>query len=238
LSLTEWGRDFLPYVAEALSMISAGTQRLPSARADRRILISCAPTFAARWLLPLLPRFRERYPDIALSIDTSHRQLGFPADGVDLAIRMGQGPWPGHSSTRLVGESLVPVCSPAYLRSLPRRDGGVELGKADLIHLSSVGEDWAAWLEAAGIAAPDLAKGLRFDTIELALAAAASGLGVVIGRKPLVDAELARGALVAAAEPVIAAATAYWLIGSPASESRPDIASFRRWLIRETASLR
>lgn len=237
LKLTDAGADYLPYVSEALSMIATGTQRLPSVRADRRIVISCAPTFASRWLLPGLHCFRERYPKITLAIDTSHRKVGFPVDGVDLAIRMGQGAWPGLSSTRLIAESLVPVCSPAYLGTLRTRGGRVDLTKATLLHLSTVTEDWAAWLKAAGIKDLDLAKGLHFDTVDLLLAAAATGLGIAIGRRPLVDAELANGVLVQAADHVVASATAYWLVGSAAAEGRPDIVAFKRWLIGEIAQL-
>src|SRR5581483_4300883 len=73
LALTEAGRDYLPYVSEALTMIATGTQRLPSKRADRKIVVSSAPTFAARVLLPNLPRFRARHPEISVAIDSSHR---------------------------------------------------------------------------------------------------------------------------------------------------------------------
>ena len=84
----------------------------------------------------------------------------------------------------------------------------------------------------------DLASGLRLDTVELVLAAAAAGLGIAIGRKPLVDEDLAKGRLVVASGLEIAAATSYWLVGTLAVESRPDIAAFKRWLLRETAHLR
>jgi DNA-binding transcriptional LysR family regulator len=254
LSLTAAGTEYLPYVSEALSMIATGTQRLPSRRADRRIRLSCAPTFASRWLLPGLQRFRERHPGIAIEIDTSHRQVGFPVDGVDLAIRMGRGPWPGLASTRLVGERLVPVCAPAYRDSLPPsrlgaqrgagEGGGVELTRATLIHVTSVSEDWAAWAEAAGMGSEsdagarlDLAGGLRFDTVHLAFEAAMAGLGVAIGRRPLVDHDLNKGTMVEAAGPVVESATAYWLVGAETAKGRPDIAAFTRWLVEETAHL-
>jgi LysR family transcriptional regulator, glycine cleavage system transcriptional activator len=248
LSLTAAGTEYLPYISEALSMIATGTQRLPSRRADRRIRVSCAPTFASRWLLPGLQRFRERHPGIAIEIDTSHRQVGFPVDGVDLAIRMGRGPWPGLASTLLVDERLVPVCAPAYRNALAlgadRGTGGIDLARATLIHVTSVSEDWAAWAEAAGLGNEpgtgtgiDLAGGLRFDTVHLAFEAAAAGLGVAIGRRPLVDYDLMKGTLVEATGPVVESATAYWLVGAETTQGRPDIAAFKRWLVEETARL-
>lgn len=229
LALTEAGRDYLPYVSEALTMIATGTQRLPSKRADRKIVVSSAPTFAARVLLPNLARFRARHPDITVAIDSSHRQVGFPVDGVDLAIRMGRGPWPGLASTRLLGERLVPVCAPAYRASL----GGVapELARATLIHLSTATEDWAAWIDAVGLQGLDLSGGLTLDTMQLGIEAAVAGLGVMMGRRPLIDRELADGTLVPASDRTVACSTAYWLVGSEAAQARPDIAAFKSWLI-------
>jgi LysR family glycine cleavage system transcriptional activator len=232
LALTEAGRDYLPYVAEALTMIATGTQRLPSRRADRKIVVSSAPTFAARVLLPHLERFRARHPDISVAIDTQHRQVGFPIDGVDLAIRMGRGPWPGLASTRLLGERLVPVCAPRTLAML-----GGDLTHATLIHLSTATEDWAAWAEATGCDGLDLSRGISFDTIQMTVDAAIAGLGVVIGRRPLIDRELADGSLVPASAATIDGATAYWLVGAEALDARPDIAAFKRWVLEEVEML-
>jgi LysR family glycine cleavage system transcriptional activator len=237
LALTEAGRDYLPYVSEALTMIATGTQRLPSKRADRKIVISSAPTFAARVLLPNLSGFRARHPDISVAIDSSHRMVGFPVDGVDLAIRMGRGPWPGLASTRLLGERLVPVCAPRYLATLGGPDTAPDLTRATLIHMSSAHEDWAAWSEAVGLAGLDLARGLTVDTMQLGIEAAIAGLGVVMGRRPLFDRELAEAKLVPASDRIVACATAYWLVGSEAAQARPDIAAFKSWLIEAVGRL-
>ncbi|HEY9344707.1 MAG TPA: LysR family transcriptional regulator, partial [Inquilinus sp.] len=140
LSLTPEGADYLPYVSEALSLIAIGTQRLPHHRGGRTITISCAPTFAARWLLPRLHRFGERWPTISVTVDTSRRQVGFPVDGFDFAIRMSRAA--GAAWTRLFGEILVPVCSPTYRETLAGEDGAVDLRRAALIHVTPASEDW------------------------------------------------------------------------------------------------
>jgi DNA-binding transcriptional LysR family regulator len=236
LSLSREGTDYLPYISEALSMIAVGTQRMPSGRPDRTIVVSCAPTFASRWLLPRLHRFRERSPKVGVSIDTAQRQVGFPIDGVDLAIRLGRGPWPGLASTRLLGERLVPVCAPAYRDKLTRAGGASDLKKATLIHLVTATDDWSSWLTAADAGELDLSAGLRFDTIQLAFEAAAAGLGVAIGRLLLVQPELACGTLVPLSDIVVESSTAYWLVGSDAVETRPDLTAFVRWLNEEIAA--
>ena len=233
LSLTAEGADYLPYVSEALSLIAIGTARLPNARAKRTIAVSCAPTLASRWLLPRLHNFGDRWPNVSVTVDTSRRHVGFPIDGFDFAIRMSRAPAAGTAWSRLFGERLVPVCSPTYGKTLLDGDGRIDLARAALIHITAASEDWQAWLDKRGIAGIETAGGLRFDTIELAFEAAIMGLGVALGRRPLVDRDLATGALVEISPDAIVAETAYWLVSSEEADHRSDLSGFKRWLLRE-----
>ncbi|MFL9865461.1 LysR substrate-binding domain-containing protein [Paraburkholderia fungorum] len=244
ISLTAAGADYLSYVSEAFSLIAIGTQRLPNHRANRPIALSCAPTLASRWLLPRLGAFRLRWPDANITVDTSHRQVGFPVDGFDFAIRLSRAPVAGTAWTRLFGERLVPVCSPAYLDNTPRDGhGNVDLRQATLIHVNSASEDWQAWLDGVAIGgvaiediAMDLTDGLRVDTIQLAFEAASMGLGVALGRRPLVDRDLASGVLVEACPQTVSSSTAYWLVSAQnadSAEHRPELLDFKRWLLGE-----
>ena len=233
LSLTPAGQLYFPYIAEAFSLIALGTQRLPDGRARRTVSVSCAPTLAVRWLVPRLHTFRAAWPNIDVSVDTSRRQVGFPLDGFDFGIRLSRGPVPGSDWSRLFGERLVPVCTPAYRATLPDAQGEPDLRRATLIHVDTASEDWQAWLEGAGHGDIDAVGGLRFDTIQLALEAASTGMGVAIGRRPLVNAELDSGTLVEAGTPTIVAQTAYWLVSAEGADDRPDLLAFKRWLLDE-----
>lgn len=236
LSLTPEGADYLRYVSDAFSLIATGTQRLPSRRANPAIAVSCAPALASRWLLPRLPQFCKHAPHINVTVDTSRQQVGFPGDGFDFAIRMSRIHGTSATWTRLFGEQLVPVCSPAYLDVLTDDGGSIDLRHATLIHVNSASEDWHTWLNAAGIAGIDLTGGLRFDTIQLAFEAAIAGLGVAMGRRPLVDHDLATQALVEIMPQTVTAETAYWLVSSDGADRRPDLACFKQWLLEETAT--
>jgi len=241
ISLTTAGADYLSYVSEAFSLIAIGTQRLPNHRANRPIALSCAPTLASRWLLPRLAAFRARWPDANVTVDTSHRQVGFPVDGFDFAIRLSRAPVAGTAWTRLFGERLVPVCSPAYVDNLRDAHGNIDLRHATFIHVNSASEDWQAWFDGVAtdgtnIDGIDLNDGLRVDTIQLAFEAASMGLGVALGRRPLVDRDLASGALVEASPQTIDSSTAYWLVSAQntdSAENRPELSDFKRWLLSE-----
>jgi DNA-binding transcriptional LysR family regulator len=209
LELTEAGASYYPVVKAALGMLASGTAHVSGRRdGKRRLAISSAPTFASRILVPSLARFHARHPGLAVAIDTAHEHAELGDQGVDLAIRMGRGGWDGLAAQRLLDETLVAVCAPERYREF--KDLDVE--DIPLIHVTSVSEDWAHWCAAMGRPAPDPTRGLRFDTIYLAFAAAARGLGIAIGRRPLVDVELESGTLVPLWDHDVKCETAYWLV--------------------------
>ena len=230
LSLTREGADYLTYVSEALSLIIVGTKRLPTPHSGRSIAISSAPTVASRWLLPRLYEFRSRYPRIAITMDTSHRQVGFPVDGFDFAIRMSRIPVSTRHWTRLFGEWLVPVCSPRYREAVADTEDGIDLARATTLHVNSLSEDWQAWLDASGAAELSPNGTMHFDTIQLSLEAAAAGLGVSLGRTALMERELRDGILVKVGK-AVPAATTYWLVSSDRVEHDQDLRSYKDWLL-------
>jgi LysR family transcriptional regulator, glycine cleavage system transcriptional activator len=230
LGLTPEGAAFHAAVHEALVRIATATEALPGQ--SHEIRISVAPTFGARLLLPLLGRFRARHPDISVIIDTSHRQVSFPGDGADVAIRLGTGEWDGLSSELLLPERLMPVSTPELKERWSDCD---DLNRIPLIHVTSVSQDWQAWADATGSGRVDVTRGLRVDTLQMALEAAVAGLGVAVGRLPLCDQELASGSLVPFRERVVPSTAGYWLVGLPGTMSRSDLRAFRNWLVRELA---
>ncbi|HTC07699.1 MAG TPA: hypothetical protein VK726_02890 [Acetobacteraceae bacterium] len=78
---------------------------------------------------------------------------------------------------------------------------------------------------------------MRIDTIQLAFEAAAMGLGVALGRRPLVDRDLAAGTLVALGPDPIVAESAYWLVSSDAADRRPDFLGCKHWVIAAAAAI-
>ncbi|QGZ36489.1 LysR substrate-binding domain-containing protein [Stappia indica] len=259
VSLTAAGEDLLPYVSEGLSMIATGAHRVSPLLGARRIRVSVAPTFARRWLVPRLGRFRGRHPEIDLHVDTSHRQAVFPLDGVDLAIRMGPAPWPSARSELLFRETLQPVAHPDLAARLPQREGRIDWARAPLIHVATVENDWAAWFAAAAAATgetlPPPGRGLHVDTVDLALEAAAQGLGVALARLPLCAGALSSPAPLSPAPaapapsspaspvlsplagcPPVPVRTGYWALLPSGHEPRREIAAFLRWLKGESAA--
>ncbi|MES2599732.1 MAG: transcriptional regulator GcvA [Pseudomonadota bacterium] len=233
LVLSEAGTAYIPIVRQALELLATGSAAIASKQSMGQLAISMAPTFAAKWLLPRLHKFRERHPDIRVVIDTSHERTELSDVGADLAIRMGRGNWQGVIADKLLSEEMIPVCSPAIFDRV--RDLK-DIEQSPLIHVTTVSEDWAAWASGTGRAVPDPAKGLQFDTIQMAFEAACQGLGVAVGRKPLVNSELASGNLVEVWESVDSN-TSYWLVGAESRADDPRIIAFRSWILEEAEAV-
>lgn len=195
--------------------------------------MSVSPTFAIRWLLPRLLRFNEKHPGIEVSVDTTHKLVEFPRDGVDLAIRMGRGDWPGLQATCLVREKLVPVCAPQMASSI---QSAADLSRLPLLHVTQANDDWATWCELAGIDLVCSVPAMRFDTIQMAFEAAIEGLGVAIGRLPLIKSDLVAKRLIPVLGPPRYCGTGYWLVAGHDSLPRPEVVAFRGWIDGELRS--
>jgi DNA-binding transcriptional LysR family regulator len=230
LALTEAGMAYLPQVRQALDLLARAGSGLPGQAASTRLAISVAPSFGLHWLMPHLPRFQAAHPDIEIVIDTQHHPVDFPREGIDLAIRMGRGNWPGLTAIHLVQEHLVPVCAPGLAEGLRTP---TDLAAVTLLRVAEVSEDWASWFELAGLAPIEATRSLSFDTIHMALEAAARGLGVAMGRLPLAADDLATGRLVTRFGPPRICATGYWLVAPPETQRRPAVRAFRQWIDAE-----
>ncbi|MBL27781.1 MAG: LysR family transcriptional regulator [Rhodospirillaceae bacterium] len=239
LSLTPAGSAYLPQVREALTGLAEATARVPGRKATGTLSLSVAPTFALRWLMPRLGAFREAHPGIALTLDTARQYVDFPIDGRDLAIRMARAENAAADWVHLVRESFVPVCSPALAAAVGGAGWPGLLTRVPLIHLTTVSEDWDVWLGAQGLTAPDEGEALYVDTLQAAFEAAVRGLGIALGRRPLVDDEVAQGRLVAVG-PDSPGTTSYWLVGLESAFERPEVKAFRQWILSElgTGALR
>jgi LysR family glycine cleavage system transcriptional activator len=234
LRLTGAGEVYAPLVNQALSVLAKATEQLPGRKATGTLSVSSAPTFANKILLPRLEKFAAQFPEIRVSIDTSQRLVDLTLDDFDIAIRNTSAKKPGSNWTLLAGETLVPVCSPSLKKRFGAAAGANALSGARLIHVTSVSDDWNRWFHASGMAVPSSFNGeLRVDTVQMGFDAAMRGLGVVLGRRPLVDDDIASGRLVPLVEQTIASNAGYWLVTPQSDFQKPEVKLFKRWLLAE-----
>jgi LysR family transcriptional regulator, glycine cleavage system transcriptional activator len=233
--LTTAGRQYLPHISQALSTIATATLRLPSRRFEDRLSISAPSLFTYKLLLPRLPKFREMYPDMVVTVEASRQIVPLPSDQFDVAIRNSREP-PSKLSCDLLGRiKFVPIGAPRYVRDLAR-SGTLDWSRATLIHTAAASEDWETWYLHSQIDTSSARK-LVVSSGQLALEAAADGLGIAIGRLPIIDDDISAGRLAIAVDHVVPVMSGYWLVRARATERRETVA-FRNWLHKEMAQLR
>jgi LysR family glycine cleavage system transcriptional activator len=236
LALTPAGQRYLPGVRAAFERLAAATDQLIGAEARGAVTVSMISSFATKWLLPRLGRFRAAQPDIEVRITTSTELIDFGRDDVDMAIRYGRGRWPGTDAVRLVSEDIFPVCAPVLLKGAQPLKRPSDLAHHTLLHVGGFPEDWQVWLTAAGGEGVDPTRGPQFDMMMLALDAAANGLGVALGRTPLVAGDLATRRLIKPFELEVAADSAYYVVTPAKRTLPPKVVAFRDWLLQEAGS--
>ncbi|MEG0044319.1 MAG: LysR substrate-binding domain-containing protein, partial [Massilia sp.] len=162
-------------------------------------------TFATGWLLPRLAEFSAQHPDIELRVQTHNNRIDLAGDGLDLAIRFGDGDWQGQVSTAVLDAPFAPLCAPAIARTLrqPR-----DLATATLLR-SYRSDEWPRWLQAAGVAELE-ARGPVFDSSLTLASAAATGAGVALLPLKMFEQDLAQGRLVQPFAQTLALGR-YWL---------------------------
>ncbi|ROU03187.1 LysR family transcriptional regulator [Histidinibacterium lentulum] len=217
-------------LTEALGIMTAAAKDLRERDAARPLRIATTPTFAANWLMPRIGRFWSDHPDVALEIIPGTALADLRAEGIDIAIRYGRGPWPGVDSVPLMPAGHVAVGAPGRFAGR-RTDRLSDLAGGTWITDRLSGEE-EIWAQSHGV---DLAseKVLTFDTAELAREAAKAGLGIALLPLPIVETEIAEGRLLALCTERDSA-VAYHIVTRPGQKT-PLRDTFLRWLRAEAA---
>ena len=234
IELTEPGQRLAPAVSEAFAILG---QAYAAARggADGLLCVTTVLTFASNWLAQHLGSFQLAHPALAVRLDTSSRLTDFAREDVDLAIRSGDGKWPGLEAHKLLDADFTPMLSPKLAASI----GGVR-EPADLLRLPILDPGdiwWTQWFEAAGVTGHDLAKrpGSSMGAQAYEANAAMAGHGVAILTRALFKNEIADGRLIQPFDLVGDDGHAYWLVYPTARRNVPKIRAFRDWILAEIA---
>ncbi|MBY4895805.1 LysR family transcriptional regulator [Cupriavidus sp. AU9028] len=234
LVLTDAGRRYLERIAPSLREIEAATIELVASQGQGGTLhIASMPTLGAKWLIPRLPQFFERHPEVRLEFVPHAQGYDFSQPDLDAAIRFGDGVWPGSLADYMTGREVLPVCKPGLLVNQP---GGIAASPQDLLdypllHHTTVPEAWSDWLGALGVTTRGAWGGPRFDQFSLLTQAALSGLGIALIPRCLIEQELATGALVVAHPARVLSSKGYYLCYPEQKKHLPALQIFRQWVM-------
>jgi len=240
LVLTDAGERYLPPLREALDMMQLATDRLLADEQANSLRITVLPSFAAKWLLPRLPRFRERHPDIDVLMSATEKLIDFTRDNVDLGIRYGRGRYPGLRVDVLMHDSIFPICSPKLMEGPYPLNTPADLKHHTLLHDQVAGTeddpDWRLWLKTAGVSGIDPSRGPGFSHTNLVVEATVAGQGVALGRSLMADDDIAAGRLIQPFGPKMTSTYVYTVVCLPENADLPKVRLFRDWIMEEAAS--
>ncbi|HEU0097950.1 MAG TPA: LysR family transcriptional regulator [Allosphingosinicella sp.] len=227
LALTDEGQALLPVLREAFDKVAAALDGFGGGKGREILSVGVVGTFALGWLLPRLPAFRAGHPFVDLRLTTNNNRVDIAEEGLDFAIRFGDGAWHGTDAALLFEAPLTPLCTPQIAARLSEPD---DLAGETLLRSYRAGE-WQAWFEAAGVRAPAL-TGPVFDSAAVMVEAALAGHGVALAPARMFERELAEGK---AALPfrIEIPMGGYWLTSLKSRKPTPAMAAFQSWLLDE-----
>ena len=240
MALTREGEILAAAAAESLDTLSRAVKRIKRLENRKVLKVSASPSIAAKWLVPRLDRFLDQAPGAEVRVDVSTTALDFERDDVDIAIRFGQGRYPGLKSDLLFTDRIFPVCSPRIITKEKPLTQPRDLLRHTLIHLEYeaqgvVWPNWKMWMLAAGITDFDDKRGMHFGQTSLTVQAAIDGHGVALGDSNLVADDIAEGRLVKPFELSLKAPSqfAYHVVSPLDTAQNPLVEAFRQWALSE-----
>lgn len=232
LQLTDVAAEYLVTVRSALAQISAATDRASDVNDESVLTIQCLGTFAIKRLLPMLPLFRVRYPDISIRLATVQSFQVFMPHSFDIGVWHGTGGWPNVVADRLCDEEIFPVCSAGLLKQTPLSEPSDLRGKTIIRTLSPIlADEWPFWLDQAGFTELKPDSEFTCDFLVTSMQAAADGLGVALGRSSVVSGDLKTGRLVEPFSIRAPSESAYHLVIPVAAANSGKAQLFRRWFL-------
>lgn len=229
IALTDEGQALVPVVRETFDRLGATLGRFADGRYKEVLTLGVVGTFATGWLLARLPGFAKANPAIDLRLFTNNNRVDLAGEGLDLAIRFGDGAWHGTHAERIFEAPLAPLCAPALARRLA---APADLSGEVLLR-SYRAEEWPRWFARADAACPPL-RGPVFDSSPVMAAAAMAGIGVALLPPAMFADDLAAGRLVQPFGPMLAAGS-YWLTRLHSRAESAAMAGFRHWLLAQVA---
>ncbi|MDX8490787.1 LysR family transcriptional regulator [Mesorhizobium sp. VK22B] len=227
--LSTAGEIYAEAVRSALGQLRDAALGLMSNRHSGVLNLAILPTFGTRWLMPLIPDFVGRHPDITINFATRIGRFDFTRERLDAAIHHGVPDWPDADCTLLMRETVAPVAAPEFLDER-KVTAPADIGRLPLLHMATRPGAWSEWFEHQGLAAPT-GPGMQFEQFGTVAQACMAGLGVALLPQILIAGELQRGQLVPAPGLPMQSRSAYYLVVPHDKRGHPPIASFRDWLL-------
>jgi len=229
LALTDEGLALVPVLTESFGRIRTTLNQFANGQFREVVTVGAVGTFATRWLLPRLPSFHNAHPRVDLRVLTNNNRVDIAGEGLDFAVRFGDGAWQGTSAIELMSAPQSPLCTPEIAKRLLQPE---DLYREVLLR-SYRTDEWERWFAGIGRDCPQ-ARGIVFDSSVSIAEAAAYGAGVALLPLPMFTRELENGTLVRPFEHEIMLGS-YWLTRLKSKRPTSAMLAFQEWLTTNVA---
>jgi LysR family glycine cleavage system transcriptional activator len=228
--LTGSGRKLLAVLTPSFDRIDECLEDIRGASMSADLKVSVEPSFAACWLVPRLPEFRKRHPDVEILLDADPRTIEFRTGQAQIAIRHSATvtAWPRTESRHLIDVRMVPVIASDLLERGTPISSPHDIFAYGLLH-EETRDAWSRWFGAAGLAMPETARGPVYADDGLVLQAALRGQGVALLDEAFAEEEI-RGGRLRQLFDLAVPNGAYWLVARSFDRLPPPAADFARWV--------
>lgn len=232
LVMTREGETMAAALRESFERISSAFLQVKAAGTKPNVTIGCTMAMAHLWLIPRMSAFWSCHQDIVVDHVISEQPHGLDRPDIDLRLRYGTGEWPDELSAKLYDDRIFPVASPEFVRQNPVATAE-ELAKLQLLSVEGIDWDWTTWADFfREVGSPGLRLNVRrFNSHVIALQAARTGQGVVLGWASLVTPLLESGDLVQITDVEIPAPRSYFVTWSARRPLSHQAAILRDWLL-------
>lgn len=230
--LTDAGRDFLVVVAQSLDMLENGAQQFYSDKKQEVLKVDIIPSLSTLWMFPRLEQFQEKYPEIALHIDSSDGPVEWTQKAIEAAIRC----LPRHrkhaDAELLFAETLTLIASPELMSSQPIRSIQ-DLANHYLLPHNTRPNLWPDFFEQFDLGVPDKISGVGCEHFHMTIQAARMNLGIGLVPRFFCEPLLRDKQLVNPLDLTIDSAYGYYLISPQYKRDEAKVRKFRKWIRAE-----
>lgn len=189
---TSEGAELATGLSGGFAEIQRSVERLLTTRTERPVRIALTPAFAENWLIPRLPEFWNKHPDVEIDLAPSIKPVDLGDGDFDLAIRYGHGDWPTGNPQKVASAEYTVVAAPS-LSNTPVID--VRTLKNATWLFEETRTEHRHWATTHGLEF-EATQNRFYGNNTFVLSAARAGLGYSLQSNALVETDLATGALV------------------------------------------
>lgn len=236
IALTTAGERLMADVTRAFDLLLHSASEIRQLSRPDYVTLNGSTAFNNYWMMPRLSDFQTQHPDIDLRLQSSDREPDIDAENISLAVRHGDGDWPGCEAALLAEEVIYPVAAPRKMASALALRNLAGLLHQRLIHLEEPVRErptWEDWFLQFGISDMVPNGGLRLNDYALVLQATMAGEGFAFGWKHLTDRLIDQGLLAGRQDWQWRTGKGFYLVWSTNQPLAKEAEKVRDWILAQ-----